>query len=156
MSLDCVTRLLHKNREKMVERNGKPGNWYKCCHCSASRLAANKFFQHVQSHLGKRHQCEKCHAGFSTLVAMNEHTKRMHTNNAIELKCDHPGCQYLSKHPATLAFHKKEKHLVGPRSHRAADSAETVVCPTCSKGLKKWYFQQYHRKTCSAGMIGIQ
>ena len=36
------------------------------------------------------------------------------------------------------------------------DAYKQVECPTCHKRLKKWYFHQFHKKTCSSGNVIYQ
>ena len=36
------------------------GNLYKCCHCSAAKLSAKKFFPHLENHVAKKHVCKYC------------------------------------------------------------------------------------------------
>ena len=36
------------------------------------------------------------------------------------------------------------------------DAYKQVECPTCHKRLKKWYYHQFHKKTCSSGNVIYQ
>ena len=36
------------------------------------------------------------------------------------------------------------------------DAYKQVECPTCNKRLKKWYYHQFHKKTCSSGNVIYQ
>ena len=46
-----------------------------------------------------------------------------------------------------------EKHENQKRSHRSDDSKIDVKCPVCCKVLKKWYYQLYHKNTCSTNVV---
>ncbi len=176
-------RLQHKNRDLSGKANhDKKGSRYKCCHCSAARLSAAKFFAHVENHVEKKFKCVKCDKGFSYQHLLDAHKHKVHEQDGSGPKelfrCDQvryniitvsqyvkcmvfmayvafflvqADCDYVTSYKQSLMGHKNERHLGLKRSHRQADMGQTVICLKCGKSLKKWYYQQYHKRSCMAG-----
>ena len=151
-------RIEHKNRCLSEEEKGNHrGNLYKCCHCAASKLSAKKFFVHLENHVAKKHMCPDCGKGFSYKHLLNEHTWKEHGEGQhIRFPCNWEGCDYSAKYKQTLHTHVMERHHGVKRKHRQEDAYKKVECPTCNKTLKKWYYHQFHKKTCSSGNVIYQ
>ena len=143
-------RFAHKNTDSdggSKKARHKTGSIFKCCKCSASKLSAKRFFDHVENHLSKKYKCSDCSKGFSYEHLLTEHKHKEHSGDYRPLKCER--CDFETLHKQTLTSHIKEKHEGIQRDHKALDANLTVVCPNCKKELKKWYFQRHHQKSCS-------
>merc|ERR1719300_1809182 len=83
---------------------------------------------------------------------LNEHTWKEHGDGQnFRYNCSWEGCDYSAKYKQTLHTHVMEKHHNLKRRHRQEEAFKKVTCPTCGKSLKKWYYQQFHIRTCSNG-----
>lgn len=151
-------RIEHKNRTLSdVEKGNHRGNLYKCCHCAASKLSAKKFFIHMENHVAKKHVCSVCGKGYSYKHLLNEHNWKEHGEGQhIRYPCNWEGCDYSAKYKQTLHTHVMERHHGVKRKHRQEDAYKKINCPTCNKSLKKWYYHQFHKKTCSSGNVIYQ
>ena len=151
-------RIEHKNRSLSDEEKGNHrGNLYKCCHCAASKLSAKKFFIHMENHVAKKHVCNVCGKGYSYKHLLNEHNWKEHGEGQhIRYPCNWEGCDYSAKYKQTLHTHVMERHHGVKRKHRQEDAYKKINCPTCNKSLKKWYYHQFHKKTCSSGNVIYQ
>jgi len=151
-------RIEHKNRTLSEEEKGNHrGNLYKCCHCAASKLSAKKFFIHMENHVSKKHVCIVCGKGYSYKHLLNEHTWKEHGEGQhVRYPCNWDGCDYSAKYKQTLHTHVMERHHGVKRKHRQEDAYKKINCPTCNKSLKKWYYHQFHKKTCSSGNVIYQ
>jgi len=151
-------RIEHKNRGLAdLEKGNHKGNLYKCCHCAASKLTAKKFFLHMENHVAKKYVCETCHRGYSYLHLLNEHVWKEHGEGQnIRYNCTWEGCDYSAKYKQTLHTHVMERHHGVKRRHRQDDAYTKICCPTCNKTLKKWYYHQFHKKTCASGNVIYQ
>ncbi|TRY61650.1 hypothetical protein TCAL_07442 [Tigriopus californicus] len=156
------TRIEHKNRnaEDLRSKNAKKGSWYKCCQCSASRLSAKNFRDHVSNHVSKRFKCHICTKGYAHQHLLDEHLRVKHSqltadHEKVDLHCPKPDCHFQTDYRPTLRSHQRLAHAQ-PRPPRASLNTERVTCPNCHKVLKKWYYHQYHKKTCSFGDVVYQ
>ena len=151
-------RIEHKNRGLSdEEKTSHRGNLYKCCHCAASKLSAKKFFLHMENHVSKKHVCSICNKGYSYKHLLNEHTWKEHGDGQnIRFPCNWEGCDYSAKYKQTLHTHVMERHHGVKRKHRQEDAYKKINCPTCNKSLKKWYYHQFHKRTCSSGNVIYQ
>ena len=146
-------RIEHKNRAIKDEDKGHHrGNLYKCCHCVASKLSAKKFFVHMENHVSKKHVCDICNKGYSYKHLLNEHIWKEHgEGQSVRFNCTWEGCDYSAKYKQTLHTHVMERHHGLKRKHRQEEAYKKMNCPTCNKSLKKWYYHQFHKRTCSNG-----
>ena len=151
-------RIEHKNRGLSdEEKTSHRGNLYKCCHCAAAKLSAKKFFLHMENHVSKKHVCDICNKGYSYKHLLNEHTWKEHGEGKdIRYPCNWEGCDYSAKYKQTLHTHVMERHHGVKRKHRQEDAYKKINCPTCNKSLKKWYYHQFHKRTCSSGNVIYQ
>ena len=151
-------RIEHKNRGLSdEEKTSHRGNLYKCCHCAASKLSAKKFFLHMENHVSKKHVCDICNKGYSYKHLLNEHHWKEHgEGQKIRYPCNWEGCDYTAKYKQTLHTHVMERHHGVKRKHRQEDAYKKINCPTCNKSLKKWYYHQFHKRTCSSGNVIYQ
>ncbi len=150
------TRLSHKNREidsEDIKKKGG-GSFYKCCKCSASKLTAKKFFHHTDNHVAKKFVCLVCEKGYSYERLLALHIHREHGDGRNDrFHCSEAGCNFDAKHASTLSDHIRERHHGFPRSHRSEDSKTDVTCVNCKKTLKKWYYLQVHKRTCTSSIV---
>lgn len=155
------TRIEHKNRnvDDLKSKNAKKGSWYKCCQCSASRLSAKSFLDHVSNHVSKRFKCHICAKGYSHQHLLDEHLLIKHTplsdHEKVDLRCPKADCDFQTDYRPTLKSHQRLAHAK-PRPLKSSLNTERVTCPNCHKILKKWYYHQYHKKTCSFGDVVYQ
>ena len=106
----------------------------------------------MENHVAKKHVCDICKKGYSYKHLLNEHTWKEHGDGQnFRYNCSWEGCDYSAKYKQTLHTHVMEKHHNLKRRHRQEEAFKKVTCPTCGKSLKKWYYQQFHRRTCSNG-----
>ena len=145
-------RIEHKNRAITDEDKGNHrGNLYKCCHCMASKLSAKKFFLHMENHVSKKHVCQICGKGYSYKHLLNEHHFKEHGEGQdVRFPCAWEGCDYTAKYKQTLHTHVMERHHGVKRKHRQEEAYKKINCPTCGKSLKRWYYHQFHKRTCSS------
>ena len=102
-------RTVHRNTH---EQSTKRGHIYKCCKCSASRLPSKKFFEHVQNHIVKKHQCSICQKGFSQERILANHIFMEHgEGKGQRFHCNYENCNFDAKYPNTLATHIKGEIL---------------------------------------------
>ena len=148
-------RVAHRNNPKPDEKTpSKIGHLYKCCKCSASKLSAKKFFEHTTNHIQKKFSCSICAKGFSQQRFLDQHFFAEHGQGISErFHCNFENCNFEAKYTQTLASHIKEKHEGEKRSHRSEDSKSEVTCGTCGKTLKKWYYQMYHKSSCTSNVV---
>ena len=64
-----------------------------------------------------------------------------------------PDCFYETKYKQSLASHRQDKHSSHGRKRVTSSKEEEerqrlVQCPVCKKMIKKWYYQQSHRRSC--------
>ena len=145
-------RTLHRNGDQDNVKRG--GLLYKCCKCSASKLSAKKFFEHTQNHISKKFTCSICQKGFSQQRILDNHVYMEHgEGKGQRFHCNYEHCNFDAKYPQTLATHIKEKHEGEKRTHKADDSKSEVTCNVCGKTLKKWYYQLYHKDSCSTNVV---
>eukprot|EP00095_Tigriopus_kingsejongensis_P003152 maker-scaffold791_size96783-snap-gene-0.24 protein:Tk03152 transcript:maker-scaffold791_size96783-snap-gene-0.24-mRNA-1 annotation:"hypothetical protein TcasGA2_TC012994" len=159
------SRLEHKNRDKeaLKAKGPKKGAWYKCCHCSAARLSAKKFLDHVSNHIVKKFKCHICTKGYSHQYLLDEHIAMKHSDlsdtEKVDLTCSEENCGFQTHFRPTLLLHRRKFHPDPAKESskkKSTLSTQPVTCPNCRKTLKQWYYNQYHRKTCSFGDMVYQ
>jgi len=98
--------------------------------------------------------CENCNKGFSQQRFLDHHIFVEHgKGKGQRYHCLYENCNFEAKYTQTLASHIKEKHEGEKRSHRSEDAKSDVVCNACGKTLKKWYYQMYHKSSCSSNVV---
>jgi len=111
----------------------------------------------MENHVSKKHVCDICNKGYSYKHLLNEHHWKEHgEGQKIRFPCNWEGCDYTAKYKQTLHTHVMERHHGVKRKHRQEDAYKKINCPTCNKSLKKWYYHQFHKRTCSSGNVIYQ
>lgn len=148
------SRLSHRNEGLKQQTPKSKVNRYKCCRCSASKMSAKRFSEHTQNHITKKFVCQTCHKGYSQKKFLDHHVYVEHgEGKGQRFHCNYENCNFEAKYAQTLACHIKEKHEGEKRSHRGEKSRAEVTCVACGKTYKAWYYQQYHRSTCTSSVV---
>jgi len=141
-------RIVHKNREiSEGEKGCHRGNYYKCCHCYASKLTAKKLFTHLENHVAKKFKCSQCDKGYSYKNLLIEHEYKIHGEGKDErFGCPYENCDYEARYKQTLHTHISDHHK---QSIKPKGSKKSIVtCPKCSKSFKKQHYYAYHKRAC--------
>jgi len=111
----------------------------------------------VEHHLAKTVGCAKCELKFSYQHLLDEHLRISHVSPVkLTFNCLYGGCDYKANSKQTLNVHVKGKHKASRKLKFDSKDTRTIMCPTCQKTVKSWYYEKYHKKTCGGKSVVYQ